>query len=429
MQKKIVIVGAGFAGLKIARKLSESDYHITIIDIHNFHQFQPLFYQVASARLEPTAISFPLRRVFQGKRNMNVRVGMIKRIDTKEKKVFTEHNIYEYDYLVTATGCTNNFFGNINIEKHAYPMKSTPQAIALRNKILLNFEASLSAKNEQEKEYFNNIIIVGGGPTGVELAGALAEMKSKVLPKDYPLIDFRRLNIILIEGSKSTLSSMSPQSQVHSRRYLEQMGIEIHTDIHVTDYDGRVVTLEDGRTFKSNTLIWAAGVTGNVPKGIPGECITRGNRIVVNEFHQIPSIPEIYAIGDISYLETPDWPHGQPQLAHVANKQAENLAKNFKKMLKGQQVKKFTYSNPGTMATIGKRKAVVDLPKLHFHGRIAWLIWMFLHLMLILGVRNKLLVFLNWMISYFSNDSTLRIILLPTIKQTELGQQYDELAV
>ncbi|UAY54674.1 NAD(P)/FAD-dependent oxidoreductase [Arachidicoccus terrestris] len=429
MQKKIVIIGAGFAGLKLARKLHNTDYQITIIDIHNFHQFQPLFYQVASARLEATAISFPLRRIFQGKRNVNVRVGMIRQIDTRAKKVFTRHNIYDYDYLVIATGCTNNYFGNKNIEQNAFPMKSTNQAIALRNKILLNFEASLSARTPEDKEAYNNITIVGGGPTGVELAGALAEMKSKVLPKDYPLIDFSNLRINLIEGSPSTLSSMSEQSQKNSRRYLEEMGIHIQTDIHVTDYDGDTVSLENGTSIPCKTLIWAAGVIGNVPAGIPKESITRGNRIIVDELHQVKDLSDVYAIGDISYMETKDWPHGHPQLAHVANKQAEHLARHFKNLLKNKPVTPFTYKNPGTMATIGKRKAVVDLPKLHFHGRLAWLIWMFLHLMLILGVRNKLLVFLNWMISYFTNDSTLRIILLPSKKQTWLGQEYDELSV
>lgn len=429
MQKKIVIVGAGFAGLKLARKLSKSNYYITLIDIHNFHQFQPLFYQVATARLEPTAISFPLRRIFQGKKNVNVRVGMINNIDTQAKKVYTTNSIYEYDLLVIASGCTNNYFGNKNIEAYAFPMKSTNQAIALRNKILLNFEASLSAKTPEAKELYHNIVIVGGGPTGVELAGALAEMKSKILPKDYPLIDFSRLNITMIEGSESTLSSMSKQAQVNSRRYLEQMGIRIRTGIHVTDFDGQTVTMGDGTTIPSNTLIWAAGVIGNIPSGLPKESITRGNRIIVNDLHQVSNLPDVYVIGDVSYMETTQWPQGQPQLANVAGKQAENLARNLKALQKGGSLTHFRYKNPGTMATIGKRKAVVDLPKLHFHGRLAWLIWMFLHLMLILGVRNKLLVFLNWMISYFTNDSTLRIILLPSKKQIELGQQYDELSV
>lgn len=426
-RKKIVILGAGFAGLKIARKLAKTDYQITLLDINNFHQFQPLFYQVASARLEPSAISFPLRKIFQKKENINVRVGVVKNIDTKEKRVYTWHNVFDYDYLVIATGCTNNYFGNKNIEANAFPMKSTPQAIALRNKILLNFEASLSVKTEEEKTPFLNIAVVGGGPTGVELSGALAELKTKVLPKDYPLIDFSNLKIYLIEGSDNTLSAMSKQSQKYSRKYLEDLGVTIWTGTHVNDYDGKTVTLANGDTLKTNTLIWAAGVTGNVPKGIPQESITRGNRIVVNELHEAVGLNDVFVIGDVSYMETKDWPKGHPQLANVANKQAENLAQNFKNKLKNQQPKNFTYTNPGTMATIGKRKAVVDLPKFHFHGRFAWLIWMFLHLMLILGVRNKLLIFLNWMFNYFTNDSTLRVIFLPSKKQRQLGQEYEDI--
>ncbi len=426
-RKKIVILGAGFAGLKIARKLAKTDYEITLLDINNFHQFQPLFYQVASARLEPSAISFPLRKIFQKKENIKVRVGVVKNIDTKEKKVYTWHNVFDYDYLVIATGCTNNYFGNKNIEANAFPMKSTPQAIALRNKILLNFEASLSVKTEEEKTPFLNIVVVGGGPTGVELSGALAELKTKVLPKDYPLIDFSNLKIYLIEGSDNTLSAMSKQSQKYSRKYLEELGVTIWTGTHVNDYDGKTVTLANGDILKTNTLIWAAGVTGNVPKGIPQESITRGNRIVVNELHEAVGLNDVFVIGDVSYMETKDWPKGHPQLANVANKQAENLAQNFRNKLKNQEPKAFTYSNPGTMATIGKRKAVVDLPKFHFHGRFAWLIWMFLHLMLILGVRNKLLIFLNWMFNYFTNDSTLRVIFLPSKKQRQLGQEYEDI--
>ncbi|ANI88314.1 NADH dehydrogenase [Arachidicoccus ginsenosidimutans] len=425
--RKIVIIGAGFAGLKLARKLVNANYDVTIIDTHNFHQFQPLFYQVASARLEPSAISFPLRKIFQNKRNINIRIGKIRNIDTQQQKVYTDDSEYAYDYLVIATGCTNNYFGNKNIEANAFPMKSTPQAIALRNKILLNFESSLAEKTSETKAPFLNIVIVGGGPTGVELAGALAEMKNKILPKDYPLIDFSQLKVYLIEGSGSTLSAMSEQSQKYSRMYLEQMGVTIWTGIHVNDYDGKVVTLEDGRTLPSKTLIWAAGVTGNVPNGIPKESVTRGNRIIVNEFHEAKDLPNVFVIGDVSYMETKEWQKGHPQLANVANAQAENLVHNLKNALKGAPRKAFTYKNPGTMATIGKRKAVVDLPKFHFHGRFAWFVWMSLHLMLILGVRNKFLIFVNWMFNYFTNDSTLRVILLPSKKQAQLGQEYEEL--
>lgn len=426
-KKKIVILGAGFSGLKLARKLAKTDYEITLLDINNFHQFQPLFYQVASARLEPAAISFPLRKIFQNKKNIHVRVGVVKKIDTIQKKVYTWHNVFEYDYLVIATGCTNNYFGNKNIEANAFPMKSTPQAIALRNKILLNFEASLSVKSEEEKTPFLNIVVVGGGPTGVELSGALAELKTKVLPKDYPLIDFSNLKIYLIEGSGNTLSAMSEKSQKYSRKYLEDLGVTIWTGTHVADYDGKMVTLGNGDTLTTNTLIWAAGVIGNVPEGIAKESITRGNRIVVNEVHEAVGLKDVFVLGDVAYMETKEWPKGHPQLANVANKQAENLARNFKIQLKGGQSKPFAYSNPGTMATIGKRKAVVDLPNFHFHGRFAWFIWMFLHLMLILGVRNKLLIFLNWTFNYFTNDSTLRVIFLPSRKQRQLGQEYEDI--
>lgn len=426
-RKKIVVVGSGFAGLKFSRKLVNTAYDITLLDLHNFHQFQPLFYQVASARLEPAAISFPLRKIFHGKKNIDARMGVVKNIDLENKKVYTWHDEYDYDYLVLATGCTNNYFGNKNIEKYAFPMKSTPQAIALRNKILLNFEDSLSAKTVEEKTPFLNIVIVGGGPTGVELAGALAEMKNKILPKDYPLIDFSSLKIYLIEGSGYTLAAMSDKSRKYSRKYLENLGVEVRTNSLVKDYDGQIVTFSDGKTLVSNTLIWAAGVTGNVPNGIPKEIITRGNRIIVNEYHAIQGWENVYAIGDISQMETAAWPKGFPQLANVANKQAEHLAANFRKMLKDKRGSKFTYRNPGTMATIGKRKAVVDLPFMHFHGRLAWFVWMFLHLMLILGVRNKLLIFFNWAFNYFTNDSTLRVIFLPSKKESQLAEDFHEI--
>lgn len=426
-RKKIAVVGAGFAGLKLARNLSSTTYDVTLFDIHNFHEFQPLFYQVASARLEPSAISFPLRKIFQGKRNINIRVGKIDSIDLQARQVHTYDAIHDYDYLVVATGCTNNYFGNKNIEANAFPMKSTPQAIALRNKILLNFEESLNVTTAEEKAPYLNIAVVGGGPTGVELSGALAEMKNLVLPKDYPTIDFSQLNIYLLEGSGATLAAMSEKSQKESQAYLEKMGVKVMLNTRVNDYDGKIITLGNGETLQSNTMIWAAGVTGNLPQGIPATSVTKGNRIVVNEFHEAKDLPNVFVIGDVSYMETKGWPHGHPQLANVANHQAENLANNFKRALKNQAPKSFTYKNPGTMATIGKRKAVVDLPNFHFKGRFAWLVWMSLHLMLILGVRSKFTVFLNWMFNYFTNDSTLRVILLPSEKQVQLGKEYEEL--
>lgn len=419
-QKKLVIIGAGFAGLQLARRLDGSNYEVTLLDQNNFHQFQPLFYQVATARIEPTSISFPLRKVFQRTPNVKVRLGQVQQVDTVAKKVVTPYHTFDYDYLVIATGCTNNYFGNANVEKYAFPMKSTAQAVALRNRILLNYEALVYA-SETDKPGLQNIIVVGGGPTGVEVSGALAEMKNKILPKDYPDRDFSALRIILIEGTANTLAAMSPSAQKHSRKYLEQLGVEVRTESLVKDYDGKLVTLQDRTQIPAFTFIWAAGVTGNVPAGLPPEILVRGNRIKVDPFNEVEGLKGVYAIGDIAYMETPEFPKGHAQLANVAINQAKNMAKNFKRGM--ENPKPFRYKNPGTMATIGKRKAVVDLPGFSFSGFFAWLFWMFLHLMLILSVRNKLVIFFNWMISYFTNDSTLRVIILPTPKQIRMTDE------
>lgn len=424
-KQEVVILGAGFAGLQLARRISKKHYKVTIVDQYNFHQFQPLFYQVATARLEPSSISFPLRKVFQNKENVHVRISKVEAVDDSRQVVHTADGDIRYDYLVIATGCTSNFFGNENIEKHAFPMKSTSESIALRNRILLNFEDALTATPE-ELEAIMNIVIVGGGPTGVELAGSLAEMKKKILPKDYPDMDFSKLGIYLLEGLDSTLSAMSEVSQQKSQEYLERLGVNVWTGTMVADYDGEVVQTKDGRTIPSHTVIWAAGVTGNVPEGISKEVRVRGNRIKVDEFNRMEGLQNIFAIGDIAYMETEDWPKGHPQLANVAINQGKHLVKNFTRVAEGKELQPFVYKNPGTMATIGKRKAVVDLPFMSFQGLFAWLFWMFLHLMLILSVRNKLFIFINWAISYFTNDTTLRLILLPTRKQMELLHEHDK---
>jgi len=422
-QTKIVIIGAGFAGLQVAQHLMKSDAHITLIDQYNFHQFQPLFYQVATARLEPSAVSFPLRKVFQHRKNVHVRVAQVAKVDWEHQKVFTTTaGDFDYDRLIIATGCKTNYFGNANIERYAFPMKSTTEAIALRNRILLNFEDALRA-SETELPGIMNIVVVGAGPTGVETAGALAEMKRNILPRDYPDMDFSKLNIYLIEGANAALANMSIAAQQKSREYLEQLGVQLWLNTLVKDYDGSLLQFTDGRTLPTNTLIWAAGVTGNIPKGIPESAKVRGNRIAVNEFHEVAQLPHVYAIGDISFMETTSWPKGHPQLANVAINQAKNLAFNFRQEAKGNAPRAFSYKNPGTMATVGKRKAVVDLPNFSFQGLFAWLTWMFLHLMLILSVKNKLMIFINWAIAYFTNDTTLRLILLPTRKQVELSRE------
>lgn len=418
-KKKIVIVGAGFAGLRLAQRLNNTEYDVLLLDKHNYHQFQPLMYQVATARLEPTSVSFPLRKVFQKSKNVKIRVTEVLSVDTQKKILTTTLGDYDYDYLVISFGCTSNFFGNQNIEKFSYPMKSIPEALQLRNHILQNFEDVLVAKPE-EVEGLMNFVVVGGGPTGVELSGALAEMKRNVLPKDYPEKDFSNLNVFLVEGSPNTLNVMSDLAKTASRKYLEDLGVKVITEMYVTDYDGETVTLKSGEQIKTKNLIWAAGVTGNILNGLPTETITRGNRIIVNRQNEVEGLDGVYALGDIAFMKTPKYEFGHPQLANVALNQADVLAQNFKNMLKGKPLKEFEYHDKGSMATVGKRKAIVDLPKFSFKGRFAWFFWMFLHLMLILSVKNKLSIFINWMMSYFYNDSTLRVILKSKNKGEEI---------
>lgn len=409
-QQRIVIVGAGFAGLRIARDLNNTGYEIYLIDKHNYHQFQPLMYQVATARLEPSSISFPLRKVFQHSKNVNIRIGEVQRVDTEKKILTTTVGDIAYDYLVIALGCTTNYFGNTRIKANSFPMKSVPQAMALRNRILKTFEDTIEA-GPDELQSLLNFVIVGGGPTGVELAGAMAEMKKNILPKDYPETDFSRLTIYLIEGSPNTLNSMSDPSKVKSREYLESFGVIVKTGTVVEDYDGTTVTLKGGQTIAAKNVIWAAGVIANTIEGIPATSITRGNRLKTDRYSEVEGLDGVYAIGDIAWMPTPKYPNGHPQLANVALVQAANLAHNFKRQLKGQSRREFEYHNKGSMATVGKRKAVVDLPHFSFQGFFAWLTWMFVHLMLILSVKNRLFIFLNWMMSYFANDSTLRLML------------------
>jgi NADH dehydrogenase len=407
---RIVIIGSGFAGLRIARSLNNTNYEVYLIDRHNYHEFQPLMYQVATARLEPSSISFPLRKIFQHTRNVHIHVAEVERIDTADKIVYTSIGDVHYDRLVVALGCTTNFFGNQRIQSHSFPMKSVPNAMALRNRILQTFEDTIIA-GPAERQALLNFVIVGGGPTGVELSGAMAEMKKYILPRDYPGIDFSRFTIYLLEGSPNTLNAMSEPSRVKSRQYLEKLGVIVRTGTVVEDYDGETVKLKGGETIAARNVIWAAGIIGNHLEGAPAASMVKGNRLKTNRYHEVEGLDGVYAIGDIAWMPTPKYPNGHPQLANVAIAQAASLADNFKRELKGKPRLEFEYHNKGTMATVGKRKAVVDLPGISFQGVFAWLTWMFVHLMLILSVKNKLFIFLNWMMSYFANDSTLRLIL------------------
>lgn len=419
-KQKILILGAGFAGLKLARHLQRSDYDIFLIDKHNYHQFQPLLYQVATARLEPSNVSFPLRKVFQKIPNVHIRLAEVKYIDTINKQVHLDHFTMDYDKLVVALGCDTNYFGNTDLEKYSMPMKSTQEALALRNRILLTFEHAFCTP-EEHQESLMNFVVVGGGPTGVELSGALAEMKKYILPKDYPDMDFSKLRIHLVEGTDATLRSMSENAQKYSEKYLRELGVEVHLNKMVKNYDGETLTFTDGTFLKTDNVIWAAGVTGVPVPGIPEESVVRGKRIRVDRFHRVDGLEDVYALGDIAYMETPEYPTGHPQLANVATSQARNLANNLLSELKGRDLTPYEYVDKGSMATVGKRKAVVDLPRLKFHGRFAWITWMLVHFWLILSVRNKVVVFINWISEYFNNDSTLRIIMRANYSKAKLN--------
>jgi len=408
---KVVIVGGGFAGLQLAKTLRKSDLKVILVDRQNHHQFQPLFYQVASGRLEPSSISFPFRKVFQKSKNVDFRMADIISIDPNERKIMTSYNrTITYDQLIIASGCKTNFFGNQQMSDNAFSMKTTQDAIEIRNKILFSFEKEIFARPE-DKQAWMNIIIVGAGPTGVELSGAFAELKRDVLPKDYHNIDFSKFNIILLEGSKFVLNNMSEESRIASRKYLEQMTVIVKTETMLESYDGNVAILNTGEQIPSKNVIWAAGVKGNIIEGLYKEDVFR-NRYVVDRFNRLKNFKNIYALGDVAYMETPKYPHGHPQVANVAINQAKNLGKNILKTINDANYKAhdYEYYDFGMMATIGKHKAVVEFPFLKFKGPLAWYVWMFLHLMLILSVRNKIVIFFNWAWSYLTRDTSLRII-------------------
>lgn len=411
---KVVIVGAGFGGLRLARKLNnKTGFEVILIDKVNYHQFQPLLYQVATAGLDASNISFPLRKVFQKSRNVRIRMGEVKEIIPSEHKVITSDEDIDYDVLVLATGTEPNFFGNRQLSENTFPMKSTVEALQLRHKLIRNFEAALLVKNPDELQRLMNIVVVGGGPTGVELSGALAEMKHYVLPKDYPELDFSKMNIYLLEGGPKTLGTMSQRSSEDSYKYLTRLGVKVMTNTIVSNFDGNCAQLKDGSSIPSKTVIWAAGVTGALPPGLDKTLVVRGNRLIVDRYSKLKGSTNIYVIGDLAYMETPKYPKGHPQLAATAIQQATVLAKNLKRLLRNDtRFEEFEYFDKGTMATVGRNLAVCDFPKpkLHFGGFIAWVIWMSLHLFLILGVKNRFFVFCNWIYNYFTYDQSLRLI-------------------
>ncbi|WP_462222043.1 NAD(P)/FAD-dependent oxidoreductase [Ferruginibacter sp.] len=413
---KLIIIGGGFGGLRLARNLSNKPgFEITLIDKFNFHQFQPLFYQVATAGLDASNISFPLRKVFHNSKNVRFRMAEVQQIITDKNKVVTTIGEFDYDALVIATGADTNFFGNKNLTDNALPMKSTLEALQLRYKLLQNFETAINTNDEKLIEQLMNIVIVGGGPTGVELSGAIADMKKYVLPKDYPELDFTKMKIFLLEGGNKTLATMSEKSSADSRKYLEKLGVTVLTNSLLKDYDGEKITLQDGKTIDTKLVIWAAGIKGNIPEGVDKNLIAKGNRIKIDRQCKVSGSNNIFAIGDVAYMEEPAWPNGHPQVAPVATQMADVIANNLRSIeMKSSKkaLEEFVYHDKGSMATVGRNLAVVDMPKpkLHFKGFFAWMIWMGLHLMLILGVKNRFFVFINWLYNYFTYDQNLRLI-------------------
>ncbi len=419
MGRKIVIVGAGFAGFTLAQKLRNTKYHVTLVDKNNFHQFPPLFYQVAMSGLEPSAISFPLRAEFKGVKNFSFCMAEMLGVNAAQNTITTSVGDIEYDYLVLAAGADTNYFGMQNIEKYAYPMKSVSESLALRNQVLQCFELATTCKDEAEKQRLLNFVIVGGGATGVEVAGSLGEMKKFVVHREYPEIDPCKVHIMLLERADKVLAALSPQSSADALRSLEKLGVQAMLGTGVDDYDGTTVKLSNGSTIESRTLIWGSGIIANPVAGLPVEAVGRGRRIQVDEFNRIRGFDNIFALGDQCLQTEEKYANGHPQVAQVAMQQARHLAYNLRLMLREGPLTPFKYHDKGSMATIGRHLAVVDLKHVHYNGFLAWVTWLLVHIMSLVGVKNKFMVFWDWMWEYFTYDASLRLIIRPKVKNNQ----------
>ena len=413
--KKVVIIGGGFGGIELAKKLDTGLFRVVLIDRHNYHTFQPLLYQVATGGLEPDSVAYPIRKIFHQRKNIFFRLADAVEIRATENKVVTSIGDLIYDYLVIATGSTTNFFGNEGIERNCLTLKTITDALNIRSFLLQNFEQALLASNDEERKSLMNIVIVGGGPTGVEVAGAVAELKRHVLPNDYSELDLSLMNITIVESSGKILSVMSDESSSKAKNFLEEMGVHLRFNQSVKDFDGNRIILSDGQEIFSKSVIWTAGVMGKLPGGIRKESIVKGNRLQVNEYHCVNGYENIFAIGDVAAMATVnEKPH--PMVAPVAIQQGKNLARNLNKKMKDEW-NPFIYDDQGTMATIGRNKAVADLKFRSFQGFFAWLTWLFVHLITLVGYRNKILVLFNWTWSYFSYDNAIRLIIRPYKKK------------
>ncbi len=414
---RVILIGGGFGGTQFARSLSDRDFQLVMFDRHNYHTFQPLLYQVATAGLEPDSIAAPLRQIFDDKKNFYFRMALVNRIVPEQNCVQTSIGNIRYDILVLSTGSRTNFFGNDELIKKCFPLKQVPQALDLRSQILQNLEKAVLTNDLRIQEGLLNYVVVGGGPTGVELAGSLAELKKHIFPKDYPELDLKRMSIYLMEGGGKLLGGMSEKASRHALADLKEMGVTVVLNSIVQSYDGETVFLKDGGTIRSKTLIWAAGVKGNIIPGLKEECLFRGNRIIVDSYNRTNCYENIYALGDVAAMVSEENQMGYPMLAPVAKQQGERLALNLNAKAKGKAVKPFKYNDRGNMATIGRNRAVADLPgNIFLSGFLAWAAWMLVHVLFLIGFRSKLIVMANWIWSYITYDKGTRLIIRPYVK-------------
>ncbi|MGB6268957.1 MAG: NAD(P)/FAD-dependent oxidoreductase [Olleya sp.] len=415
---RIVVIGGGFAGIALAKKLSKQEVQVVLLDKHNYHTFQPLLYQVSTGGLEPDSIAYPIRKVLKDFPNFFFRLAHVDEINVEKNKVITNIGDLKFDYLVVASGSKTNFFGNASLEANSMEMKTVPQSLNLRSLILENFEEALLTSDLNERNALMNFVIVGAGPTGVELAGALAEIKKGILPKDYPDLDTRLAQINLIQSGDRILKEMSEKASKKAEDFLEKLGVQIWKNLRVTGYDGKIVTTNSDLTFETATMVWAAGVKGAAIKGLDSDqFLSKGNRIIVNQFNQVKGLDHIFAIGDVAQMETESLPCGHPMMAQPAMQQGRLLGDNLLKMLENKPMKPFVYKDKGTMATVGRNKAVVDLPNFKFQGVFAWFVWMFVHLFFLIGFRNRMVVFVNWVYNYIRFDREARLIIRPFKKK------------
>jgi NADH dehydrogenase len=415
---RIVIIGCGFGGLELAKQLRDTEVQVVLMDKNNYHTFQPLLYQVSTAGLEADSIAYPIRKIFKGQKNLHFRMGEVQKLIPEENKIITTIGELKYDYLVIATGSTTNYFGISDFEKNALPMKSVTEALNLRSLILQNFEQALLTTDIKEQDALMTFVIVGGGPTGVELAGALCELKKHVLPNDYPELDFRKTRVILIENSGELLQMMQEGNKKRAKKYLEELGCEIWLNTGVTKYDGLTAETKSGKQLHTLNLIWAAGIKGVIIDGLMSEAITSRGRILTDDYCRVKGSENIFAIGDVACMIQEKFPHGHPQMAPVAIQQAQLIARNLKRSFKQQTPGSFSYFDKGTMATVGRNRAVVEIGKIKFGGALGWLAWMGLHLMLLVGYRNKIVVFINWVWNYINYDRNIRLIIRPYKKRS-----------